>query len=340
MLIWSTDLFKPTGRIASVPLDPFWSDINTNLELQYGSYWPPKKIDFTEDTKHFPKLPSDIRQTTLGVLGYFAGSDEIVEDIIMDSPLSQIKVPEIIETYAYEAMIEKVHSRVYNNAIIAYVPEPSERDALFRAVETMPAVTAKAEWARQWINPQKSLDYTFIGKACVEGINFSSSFAWIDWLRTQKFAHGLHGLYESNDEISRDEHRHTQTSILLHKHLADKITPDNAAEIIEGSLDVEKIFVRDIIPKGGYNGMNQNMMCDHVRHCAALVANQLGYEDLYKNTSCPFPFMNLRNFDSKNNMFEKRGVEYGLAGSVQEQDAGDLDDAFKPDYPLEYRGHD
>jgi len=313
MICQSSFLLKPTGRISAVPLDARFTSIWNNYLIQHSSFWTHKKITFKEDIKTFPKLPKDIQNSILKVLGYFAASDEIVEDMIKDSPIARIQIPEIQYCYNFEAMMENIHSSVYNLTIAAYVEDSNERSKVFRSVENMPSVAAKAEWAKQWIAPdsEKTLDHYLIGKACVEGINFSASFAFIDWLKTQKYS--LNGLYEGNDEISRDEHRHCTTSVLIHNMLDDKLSAEEAKKIIDGSIEVEIEFIKDIIPSRGYLNMNQNMMIEHVKHCAFLLATTLGYPDMYKNTYCPFSFMNLRNFDSKVNMFEKSASEYAMA---------------------------
>lgn len=225
-------------------------------------------------------------------------------------------------------MMENIHSTVYNQNIIALVPDFEKRASLFRAVETMPSVALKADWARQYINPERPLDETVIGKASVEGINFSSSFAWIDWLKTQKYR--FDGTYEANDEISRDENRHVETGCHIHAVIDNKTTPDRAKEILDGSLAVEIQFVRDVIPTQGYLGMNQNLMIEHVRHCAAMLARDLGYDDFYKGTSSPFVgIMKMRGLNSKVNMFEKQETQYQIFGSTNVNES--LDDAFKED---------
>ncbi len=314
------------NRISAIPLDPHYEQIWKNYELQQSSFWPHNKINFTEDIKAFPNAPLDIQQSTLKVLGYFAASDEIVEDIINKSELCDITIPEIKYCLQYEAMMENIHSTVYNKTIAAVVSDTQTRNELFRAVEHLPSVAKKAEWAKQWINPQKSLDHTVIGKVCVEGINFSASFAWIDWLKTQKYR--FDGIFEANDEISRDEARHVTTGTLIHHYIINKLTETEAKEIIDGALEIEIQFIKEVIPIKGYLGMTQNLMIDYVRHCASILANDLGYTNLYRNTYNPFPFMTKRSLNSKTNFFEKQETNYQIFGSLQRESSDDETDPF------------
>lgn len=317
-------IMKPTGRISAVPLDPTYSKIWKNYNIQMSSFWVPAKVTLVNDAKHFKQMPADIRKATMMVLGYFAGSDEIVEEILSDSSLKDIQIHEMRYCLQQEVAMENIHSTTYNNIILAFEESAEKRQELFRSIETSPAVMHKAQWARKWINPQLPIDYTLIGKACVEGINFSSSFAWIDYLKTQDFK--LEGLYLANREISRDEARHVQTSCLIHSHVVNKLSPQDAKKIIDEAIDIELEFVYEMIPPQGFIGMTRALMSEYVKHCAAILANDLGYPGLYGQTTCPFSFMMNRSLNIKSNFFETEEVEYRSFQSDEK-----LDDAFKDD---------
>lgn len=82
------------------------------------------------------------------------------------------------------------------------------RDFLFNAVETMPCVKRKADWALQWIASETaSFGERIVAFAAVEGIFFSGSFASIFWLKKRGL---MPGLTFSNELISRDEVKFNQ----------------------------------------------------------------------------------------------------------------------------------
>merc|ERR1719321_2627485 len=62
---------------------------------------------------------------------------------------------------------------------------------LFRAIETVPAVKKKADWALKWINQTDSFAERLVAFACVEGIFFSGSFCAIYWLKKRGLMPGL-----------------------------------------------------------------------------------------------------------------------------------------------------
>ncbi len=87
---------------------------------------------------------------------------------------------------------------------------------LFNAIETVPCVAKKAQWALKWIGSGSSFAQRLVAFACVEGIHFSGSFCAIFWLKKR---HLMPGLCFSNVLISRDEGLHTDFACALYHHL-------------------------------------------------------------------------------------------------------------------------
>jgi ribonucleoside-diphosphate reductase subunit M2 len=320
-------ILRATKRISAIPLDPTYKKIWKNYKLQKKSIWFVEKIKLDVDIEYFPQLPQDIQDSTLLVLGFFAGSDEIVGDNIQKYFLNDITIPEIKYAYSCQVFVENIHSEMYNTLIVRLVGT-TKREKILRAIENFPSVKQKAEWALKWSSSDTPYAWRCIAFACVEGIFFSSSFAFIDWLKTQDYK--LPALYESNSYISKDEARHTECACLIYEHIRDRPSHDKVKEIIDEAIAIECMFVREMLPQG-YRGMNEMLMVEHVQHCAAMLANDLGYSNLYRNTRCPFPFMIKRSLDTKDNFFEIDGTEYNLpdVGDEQKQGGFSLDADFE-----------
>ena len=47
---------------------------------------------------------------------------------------------------------ENIHSETYSLLIDRYIKDPVEKDRVFNAIVTMPAVEEKAKWAVQWMS--------------------------------------------------------------------------------------------------------------------------------------------------------------------------------------------
>ena len=87
--------------------------------------------------------------------------------------------------------------------LISYCETTYCRTFLLNAIDTMPSVKKKAEWALRWIsNNEASFGERVVAFAAVEGIFFSGSFAAIFWLKKRGL---MPGLTYSNELISRDE---------------------------------------------------------------------------------------------------------------------------------------
>lgn len=317
-------IFRPTKRTSMVPYDFKYERIRKNLELQKGSSWFHTKIKF-KDGATWASMPQDIQECSEKVLGFFAHSDELVEQIIKQSCLSRITVPEIQHIYDFEANMEKEHSLVYNLNIQDVIPDLVKRARLQHAVETMPLVALKADFARRWIADARSPAYTIVGKAATEGINFSSSFAWIDWLKYQKW--NLPGTYLANQEISRDEARHVDTGFLVYEVLDEQLTPDNLAEILDESERIEMLFVEDALPRRDLDLMSAALMRDHVRHAKAIIATGFGHPELYRGTKSPFTFMKKRSLNTKVNFFEEESADYTKLDATEDVAGFDAEDA-------------
>lgn len=90
------------------------------------------------------------------------------------------------------------------------------RDFLFNAIETLPCVKKKADWALQWIaSKSATFGERIVAFAAVEGIFFSGSFASIFWLKKRGL---MPGLTFSNELISRDEVCISSSMLLLPFH--------------------------------------------------------------------------------------------------------------------------
>ena len=136
---------------------------------------------------------------------------------------------------------ENIHSETYSLLIDTYIKEPAQREFLFDAVETIPCIKKKADWALKWISDRRStFAERLIAFAAVEGISFSGSFASIFWLKKRGL---MPGLTFSNELISRDEGMHTDFACLLFSHLRKRPHPDTVRHIIVEAVAIEQEFL-------------------------------------------------------------------------------------------------
>ncbi|GFQ99821.1 ribonucleoside-diphosphate reductase subunit M2 [Trichonephila clavata] len=124
------------------------------------------------------RLTPDERHFLSHVLAFFAASDGIVIENLVERFAREVKVSEARCFYGFQIAIENIHSEMYSLLIETLIRDPQEKNKLFNAIETLSCVKKKAEWALNWIqNP--SFAKRLVAFAAVEGIFFSGSFAAI-----------------------------------------------------------------------------------------------------------------------------------------------------------------
>lgn len=53
--------------------------------------------------------------------------------------------------YGFQIAIENIHSEMYSLLLESYIKDSKQKDHLFHAIQTVPVVKKKAEWALKWI---------------------------------------------------------------------------------------------------------------------------------------------------------------------------------------------
>lgn len=274
-----------------------------------ASFWTAEEIDLSVDIHDWEnKLNEDEKYFIKHVLAFFAASDGIVNENLAVNFMNEVQYPEARCFYGYQIMIENIHSEAYSLLIDTYIKDPSEKDYLFHAIDTVPCVAKKAEWALRWIT-QGSFSERLIAFAAVEGIFFSGSFCSIFWLKKRGL---MPGLSFANELISRDEGSHCDFACLLYSQLQNKLPLATLQNIIASAVVIEREFVKDALPVR-LIGMNADLMCQYIEFVADRLLLALGSPKLF-NSANPFDFMDLISIPGKTNFFERRVSDYQKSG--------------------------
>jgi len=274
-----------------------------------ASFWTAEEIDLSQDLKDWQNLNDGERHFISHVLAFFAASDGIVNENLAENFVAEVQYTEAKFFYGFQIAIENIHSETYSLLIDTYIKDNREKDRLFNAIDTMPFVKKKADWALRWID-DGSFAERLIAFAAVEGIFFSGSFCSIFWMKKRGL---MPGLSFSNELISRDEGLHCDFACLLYNnHLVNKLDPEQVTAIIKDAVEIEKEFVTEALPVK-LIGMNAELMCQYIEFVADRLLAELNCEKAY-NAANPFDFMELISLQGKTNFFEKRVGEYKKAG--------------------------
>jgi len=289
-----------------------------------ASFWTAEEIDLSGDQKDWEKLNDGERHFISHILAFFAASDGIVNENLAVNFMSEVQLPEARCFYGFQIMMENIHSETYALLIDAYIKDPQEKYRLFHAIETVPAVQKKAEWALRWIDNGNFAE-RLVAFAAVEGIFFSGSFCSIFWMKKRGL---MPGLTFSNELISRDEGLHCEFACLLYSMLENKLSQEAVQAIIGEAVRIEKEFVSDSLPVD-LIGMNAKLMQQYIEFVADRWLAELGYPKLYNATN-PFDFMEMISLQGKTNFFEKRVGDYQKSGvmSGKESQTFSLEEDF------------
>ncbi|XP_057644836.1 ribonucleoside-diphosphate reductase subunit M2-like [Chionomys nivalis] len=294
-------------RFVVFPIE--YHDIWQMYKKAEASFWTAEELDLSKDIQHWEALKPDERHFISHVLAFFAASDGIVNENLVERFSQEVQVTEARCFYGFQIAMENIHSEMYSLLIDTYIKDSKEREYLFNAIETMPCVKKKADWALRWIGDKEATyGERVVAFAAVEGI-FFGSFASIFWLKKLGL---MPGLTFSNELISRDEGLHCDFACLMFRHLVHKPSEQRVQEIIINAVRIEQEFLTEALPVK-LIGMNCTLMKQYIEFVADRLMLELGFSKIFKVEN-PFDFMENISLEGKTNFFEKRVGEYQRMG--------------------------
>ena len=279
---------------------------------QLAVFWTAEEVILTRDRSDFEKLNETERTFIKNILSFFAASDGIVADLITQNLSEEITAKEVATLFRFQAMMEDIHGEMYSLMVENIIPDSEEQRRCLNAINEMPAIKLKGQWALKWMNQENNtLPRRLVAQALIEGIHFSGSFCAIQWLGQRNI---MPGLMNANEFIRRDENSHVKTSVMLYNDLLPehRLSREEMLEIVIEAVDIEKEFMTVSIPCSML-GMNGELMKQYIEYVADQLLLQLGYDKNW-GTKNPFDFMVNMSLENKTNFFEHRVSEYNKSG--------------------------
>jgi ribonucleotide reductase beta subunit family protein with ferritin-like domain len=281
---------------------------------QQSVLWTTEEIDWANSKKDFLTLTKPAQTFLLKIIAFFASSDMLVIDNLMDHFMSEVTVAECRVFYTLQSYIETIHSETYATALEIFAPQ-EQKQTLFNAISTEPTIKAKGDYAIKYMDKNKPFQQRLWAFAIFEGVLFSASFASLYWLRTKDLCKGL---TFSNELIQRDEGIHARFAI----EMLNMLPPMDIRiikNILTEAVEIEIAFVKAALPNN-LTGLSTEDMCNYVKYCGDRLMTMLNIKTTpIWNTKQPLPFMEMISIDSKTNFFERRVAEYTMAGVGQTQ---------------------
>ncbi len=307
----TADNGQDEGRLSLFPLhdEGLWDMYKTHL----AAFWTADEVSLERDVVDWRALSAGERNLLRLVLSFFYGADLLVLDNIVQKLTGKCHLPEARAFYAMQSLIECVHTEMYAKLLFTLETDEHVLADLIRGTRTLPSVASKRAWAERWAERAgDDLRGMLLVWACVEGIQFSSSFAAIFHFRQDG---RMPGLTTSNDFIARDEGLHFLAGAHMFRNLPEGSTSDSQAlDAVRECAEIEVEFAREALAQGVV-GLGAEDMATYVRYHANYVAATLGLsEPAFPGVqSQPFAWMDKIGLDGKVNFFEKRNSTYQRA---------------------------
>jgi len=299
-------LVENPDRFVIFPIQ--YDDIWEFYKTHQAAFWTAEEVDLSGDIRDWEKLSENEKYFIKNVLSFFAASDGIVNENLAENFVKEVQYPEAKFFYGFQLMMENIHSLMYSLLIDTYITDPKEKDECFHAIDKLPAVQKKANWALNWIK-NSTFQERLVAFAAVEGIFFSGSFCSIFWLKSRGI---MQGLCNANALIFKDENLHTDFAIhLLNNHIENRPSEARIKEILLSALEIEKEFITESLPVSMI-GMNSNLMKQYLEFITDGLLVKLGCKKVF-NVEQPFKFMEQIAIETKGNFFESRTIEYQKA---------------------------
>jgi ribonucleoside-diphosphate reductase beta chain len=309
--------------------------------------WTTDELDFSVDYEQLrDKISPKEAHLVKRLVAFFATADNIVAHNLVLNFYKHTNSPEYRMFLGKQLFDEMLHVETYLLLVDNYMPDPQERTEAFDAYKSIPSVKLKADFCFKYMDSIEQLDRVdteekrkqFVENlicfaACVEGLFFFGSFAYVYFLRNKGL---LPGLATATNWVFRDETMHIEGAMQVigvirreYPQLFDAGLEARVHQMIDEALEVEMAFCHDALgieEHGGISGLSPKMMREYLSYVADQRLVQLGYAKRY-HAKNPFPFMVLQDVQPLTNFFEKRVTEYQKGFAIGKQ-ALTFDEAF------------
>lgn len=291
--------------------------------------WTVEEVDFSTDLADLRNtLGPGERHLINRLVAFFATGDSIVSNNLVLNYYKHVNSPEARMYLSRQLFEEALHVQFYLTLLDTYLPDPEERAKAFSAVDNIPSIKRKADFAMKWMNQSASIDslqtvqdrkaflmnmITFA--AAIEGMFFFAAFAYVYFLRSRGL---LDGLAAGTNWVFRDESMHMNFAFRVvdtardeEPGLFDADMAQRVEAMLRDAVECEMNFAEDVLAEG-VTGLSLEDMRTYLESVADQRMVRMGLEPIWGSTN-PFPFMDLQDVQELTNFFERRVSAYQSA---------------------------
>ena len=311
----------------SLTLRPMrYPEFYERYKLAIANTWTVDEVDLSQDVAHLRSKLTPAEQHLIGrLVAFFATGDTIVAKNLVLTLYRHVNSPEARMYLGRQLAEEMTHVDFYLQLVDTYIPDDTERHEAFAAVENIPSIRMKAEFAEKWIGSMGEITMlrspadrrlfllNLTAFACgIEGLFFYSAFALVYFLRSKGL---LPGLGDGTDWVFRDETQHMAFGMDIVRIARDEEPglwdDDMTAQVtrmLEEAVECEAQFAADVLSEGVI-GLGHTDMVEYLRYVADQRLADLGLPPRF-NARQPFSFMELQGAATLTNFFERRVTDY------------------------------
>jgi ribonucleoside-diphosphate reductase beta chain len=296
--------------------------------------WSVEEVDWTDDLVDLRQriLPSE-RHLIRRLVAFFATGDSIVANNLVLNLYKHLNSPEARLFLSRQLFEEAQHVQFYLTLLDTYVPDLDERAEVFEAIEHIPSIRAKAEYCFRWMDGIGKLERldtvedrrTFLLNlicfaACIEGLFFFASFAYVYFLRSKGL---FNGLASGTNWVFRDESGHMDFAFAVvdvirteEPGLFDTEFSERVTIMVCEAVEVEAAFAADVLAEG-VSGLSLGNIRQYLEYVADQRLVRLGIAKQFGSKN-PLDFMTLQDVAEHTNFFERTVSSYqvGVQGDV------------------------
>ena len=125
--------------------------------------WTVEEVDFSTDLADLRNtLGPGERHLINRLVAFFATVDSIVSNNLVLNYYKHVNSPEARMYLSRQLFEEALHVQFYLTLLDTYLPDPEERAKAFSAVDNIPSIKRKADFAMKWMNQSASIESLFL----------------------------------------------------------------------------------------------------------------------------------------------------------------------------------
>lgn len=119
-------LYDDPGRFTLFPLK--YEDIFAYYKKAVACFWTPEEVKLDQDLLDWEGKMNDGERFFISrVLAFFAASDGIVNENLIERFSKEVKLPEARSFYGFQIAMENIHSEMYSLMIESYIKDEVEK---------------------------------------------------------------------------------------------------------------------------------------------------------------------------------------------------------------------